>query len=75
MAEKEKITPDEKAYRNVERNYPNADDAEKYRLAQSDTLIRLFKVSSLEELEELAGSPGFNAVIEEHNAKIKEEEE
>jgi len=76
--EKEKIIPDETATRNIERDYPNADAAEKYRLAQADTLIRLFKVNSLEELEERADTPGLealDAVIEKHNAKMREEGE
>jgi len=37
----EPIEPDEEAYRNVEHDYPNEPPAEKYRLAQADTLIRL----------------------------------
>ena len=71
----DKIIPDEVAIQNVKRDYPNASDAEKYRLAQTDTMIRLFKVSSLKELEEMAGSPGWDAVIEKHNAKMKEKEQ
>ena len=55
----------------MERDHPNASDAEKYRLAQADTLMRLFKVSSLQELEKMAGSPGSDAVIEKHNAELK----
>lgn len=74
MTEKEKIIPDEMAYRNVERDYPKADEAEKYHLAQADTLVRLCKATSLEELNEMANTPGFDSVIEKHNAKIKEEE-
>jgi putative NADPH-quinone reductase len=35
----EKILPDRKALKNVEREYPTAPPAEKYRLAQADTLI------------------------------------
>jgi hypothetical protein len=76
--EKEKIIPDETAVWSIEQDYPNADAAEKYRLAQTDTLIRLFKVNSLEELEEMADTPGLtamDAVIEKHNAKMKEEGE
>jgi hypothetical protein len=75
---KEKIIPDETAVRNIARNYPNADAAEKYRLAQGDTLLRLFKVNSLEELEKMVDTPGLaavDAVIEKHNAKMKEEGE
>lgn len=36
------IEPDDQAYRNVERDYPNKTDAEKYQLAQADTMIRQF---------------------------------
>ena len=71
---KERIIPDETALRNIERDYPNADAQEKYRLAQTDTLIRLFKVNSLEELEEMSWDV-VDAVIERHNAKMKEERE
>ncbi len=76
--EKEKIIPDETATQTIERDYPKADAAEKYRLAQGDTLIRLFKVNSLEEIEEMADTPGLeavDAVIEKHNAKMREKEE
>ena len=63
---KEKIIPDETANRNIERDYPDANEAEKHNLMQADTLIRLFKIS----LEE--GAPGLETVIEKHNAKMKE---
>ena len=72
MAKKKPIIPDETAIRNVERDYPDASAAEKERLVQADTLMRLFKANSLEELEEMAGSSGFDTVIEQHNAKMKE---
>ena len=76
--EKEKIIPDETATGNIERDYPKADATEKYRLAQGDTLIRLFKVNGVEDLEEQADTPGLeavDAVIERHNAKMREEGE
>jgi hypothetical protein len=39
----ETIKPDDKAFQNVERDYPNKSAAEKHRLAQADTLLRLYR--------------------------------
>jgi DNA gyrase inhibitor GyrI len=35
-----RIVPDQQAFLNVERDHPKASDAEKFRLAQADTLLR-----------------------------------
>ncbi len=49
-----KIIPDRKAIERVEREHPNKPAAEKYRLAQADTLLRLSKAESMEELNRMA---------------------
>ena len=39
----EQVIPDEQSYLNVERDYADESDAEKYRVAQADVLLRLAK--------------------------------
>jgi hypothetical protein len=43
----EQIIPDDQSFKNVERDNPKASDAEKYRLMQADTLLRLTKAESM----------------------------
>jgi hypothetical protein len=44
MSLPEPIIPDNEALERAARDYPDKSDAEKYRLAQADTLIRLASV-------------------------------
>lgn len=45
--------------------------AEKYRLAQADTLLRITKAESMEELERMLGDPSVRQLIQEHNRKMR----
>ena len=47
-------------------------DAEKYRLAQLDTLMRLVKADSLEELERMLPDASIQQLVQEHNQKMRE---
>jgi CDP-glycerol glycerophosphotransferase (TagB/SpsB family) len=68
---REPIIPDEQSYLNVERDYADEAAADKYRLMQADTLLRLTKASSIQELEEMVGSKAIRDLINEHNEKMK----
>jgi hypothetical protein len=39
----EQIDPDDESFKNVARDYPEASDADKYRLAQADTVLRRYR--------------------------------
>ena len=47
-------------------------DAEKYRLAQADTLMRLVKADSIEELERMLPDASIQQLVQEHNQKMRE---
>jgi hypothetical protein len=67
----EQILPDRKALKNVEREYPTAPSAEKYRLAQADTLIRLTHGGSIEEMERMLADRSIQQLIHKHNQRIR----
>jgi hypothetical protein len=69
----EQIVPDKASFSNVERDYPDESDAEKWRLMQADTLLRLLKASSMEELESMADAEPIQQLIREHNEKMRGE--
>jgi hypothetical protein len=54
----EQVIPDKQSLLNVERDCAGKSDAEKYRLAQADTLLRLARARNMEELERMAESAG-----------------
>ncbi len=66
-----RIIPDQEALKNVRNNpaYKDKSDAEKYRLAQADTMLRLMKAENLAELERMAESGISEEIIREHNKK------
>jgi hypothetical protein len=67
-----KIIPDQQAFENVQRTHPTASDAEKYRLAQADTLLRIAKVDSLDELHKMAAAGLLDQLVEDHNAALEQ---
>jgi CDP-glycerol glycerophosphotransferase (TagB/SpsB family) len=67
----EQVIPDEQSYLNVERDYADESDAEKYRLMQADTLLRVAKARTIEELEEMARSKLMQELINEHNEEMR----
>jgi hypothetical protein len=71
MVSKEQIVPDDESLKNVERECPLAPPAEKYRIAQADTLCRLMQVESIEELERMMADPSIDQLIREHNLKMQ----
>jgi hypothetical protein len=71
MAKKERIELDDESLEYVERECPSAPDAEKYRLAQADTLMRLTQAESIEELERMLADPSIDQLIREHNRKMR----
>jgi hypothetical protein len=70
---KPQIIPDREAVRRIERKYPNKSDAEKYRHMQADTLLRLAKASSMDELHRMAETGLLDDLIREHNRKMREQ--
>jgi hypothetical protein len=70
---REQIVPDKASFKNVKRDYPNKSDAEKWRLMEADTLLRLLKANSMEELESMADSEPIQQLIREHNEKMRGE--
>ena len=71
MAKREQIEPDDESLEYVERECASAPNAEKYRLAQEDTLMRLTKAESIEELERMLADPSIDQLIREHNQKMR----
>jgi len=69
------IIPDHEAFENVERNHPGKPDAEKYRLAQADTLLRLAKAKDMDELNRMAEAGLLDALIEQHNSLQNKEKD
>jgi hypothetical protein len=69
MEPMEQIIPDQQALRLVVRQ--DLSDAEKYRLAQADTLMRLVKAESIEELERMVPDASIQQLIQEHNEKMR----
>jgi hypothetical protein len=65
----EKIVPDREAILEIEREHPRESPAEKYRLAQAATLIRLTKAESPEELRRMAEVGLLKDLIADHNRK------
>ena len=65
----EPIIPDQQALRLVVRQ--DLSDAEKYRLAQADTLMRLIKADSLEEAERMLSDASIQQLVQEHNQKMR----
>jgi hypothetical protein len=65
----EPIIPDQQALRLVVRQ--DLSDAEKYRLAQADTLMRLIKADSLEEAERMLSDVSIQQLVQEHNQKMR----
>jgi hypothetical protein len=66
----EPIIPDEKALKLVVRQ--DLSDAEKYHLAQVDTLVRLVKATSPEELERMLTHASIQQLVQEHNQRMRE---
>ncbi len=66
----EQIIPDEQALKLVVRQ--DLSDAEKYRLAQADTMMRLVKADSIEELERMLPDASIQQLIQEHNKKMRD---
>jgi hypothetical protein len=71
MSQPEPIIPDNEALERVARDYPDKSDAEKYRLAQADTLIRLAKAKDMDELNRMSDSGLIDKLIEDHNARMR----
>ena len=67
----EQIIPDNEAIERVTRDHPDKPDAEKYRLSQADTLVRLTKAKNLDELEQMAQSGLVDQLIKDHNARMR----
>ncbi len=65
----EPIIPDQQALRLVVRQ--DLPDAEKYRLAQADTLMRLIKADSIEEAERMLSDASIQQLVQEHNQKMR----
>jgi hypothetical protein len=65
----ERIIPDQQALRLVVRQ--DLSDAEKYRLAQADTLMRLIKADSIEEAERMLSDGSIQQLVQEHNQKMR----
>jgi hypothetical protein len=65
----EPIIPDQQALRLVVRQ--DLSDAEKYRLAQADTLRRLIKADSIEEAERMLSDASIQQLVQEHNQKMR----
>jgi hypothetical protein len=65
----EPIIPDQQALRLVVRQ--DLSDAEKYRLAQADTLMRLIKADSIEEAERMLSDGSIQQLVQEHNQKMR----
>lgn len=72
MTKKEPIIPDRLAFQNVEREYPNRSDAEKYRLAQADTILRLTGARDIAELNRMAVSGTVAELVRKHNEKMRQ---
>ena len=64
----EPIIPDQQALRLVVRQ--DLSDAEKYRLAQADTLMRLIKADSI-EAERMLSDASIQHLVQEHNQKMR----
>ncbi len=73
MKTNETVIPDRTAYENVERQYPAKSDAEKYRLAQADTLLRLTGATDIEALNRMAKSGELAEVVRAHNRRMRSE--
>jgi peptidyl-tRNA hydrolase len=66
------IIPDREAFEQVEREYPNEPDAEKYRLAQATVLLRLLKAESLDDVHHKVAEAGLlENLISDHNQRTK----
>jgi hypothetical protein len=65
----EPIIPDQQALRLVVRQ--DLSDAEKNRLAQADTLMRLIKADSIEEAERMLSDASIQQLVQEHNQKMR----
>jgi hypothetical protein len=65
----EPIIPDQQALRLVVRQ--DLSDAEKYRLAQADTLMRLIKADSIQEAERMLSDASIQQLVQEHNQKMR----
>ena len=69
--ENETIIPNDEAITWVEQNYPDLSDAETFRLAQSQTLLRVTGSTTLEEVEQLAENGKLDEIVRDHNRRIK----
>jgi hypothetical protein len=63
------IIPDREAIDRIEREHPDKPDAEKYRLAQADTLLRLAKAESMDELNRMGEAGLLDDLIDAQNKK------
>ena len=63
-----RVIPDREALEKVEREYPHKPDAEKYRLAQADTLLRLAKAKDMDELHKMAEAGLLDDLIARHHS-------
>jgi hypothetical protein len=73
MKTKKSVIPDRTAYENVERQYPAKTDAEKYRLAQADTLLRLTGATDIDEFNRMAKSGELAILVRAHNRRMRGE--
>ena len=68
---RKQIIPDRQAIERVQRENPNEPDAERYRLAQADTLIRLAKAKNIDELNRMAEAGLLDDLIDDHNRRAE----
>jgi hypothetical protein len=66
------INPDREAFDRVNSQYPNATDAEKCQLAQADTLIRISKATTIDELKHMAETGLLDSLIDMHNERTRQ---
>ena len=67
------VIPDDEAFENVRRDYPDRSAAEKYQLAQADTLLRLTKAEDMDELNRMAELGLVDQLVEMHNQRMGDE--
>lgn len=66
-----KIIPDHESMNRVELRHPDKSYAMKYQLMQADTLVRLAKAGSADELNRMAEAGILKHLISEHNRRLQ----
>ena len=67
----ETVIPDHESVERIDRENATLSPAERYRLAQADTLLRISGADSMVELEDLVECGKLDEIVQAHNRKMR----